>query len=43
MAIGAPDGNADTAGIVNKPSPEAPVNHWRHMGAIARTKSIQHF
>ena len=32
--------NADTAGIVNKLSPEPPVNHWRHMGAIAWTKLI---
>ena len=24
------DTNADTAGIVNKLSPEPPVNHWRH-------------
>ena len=32
--------NADTAGIVNKLSPEPPVNHLRHMGAIAWTKLI---
>ena len=30
-------GNAVTAGIIN---PESPVNHWRHMGAIAWTKLI---
>ena len=27
-----------TASIVNKLSPESPVNHWRHMCAIAWTK-----
>ena len=36
------DTNADTAGIVNKLSPEPPVNNWRHMGAIAWTKSNLH-
>ena len=33
-------GNADTAGIEYKLSPESPVNHRRHMGAIAWTKLI---
>ena len=32
--------NADTAGIVDKLSPQSPVNHWRHMGDIAWTKLI---
>ena len=32
------DTNADTAGIVNKLSPEPPANHLRHMGVIAWTK-----
>ena len=38
--VGAPYANADTAGIVNNLSPEPPVNHLRHMGAITWTKLI---